>query len=457
VDLFSNLEEPLKEKKVFSVTEITREIRFCLEQGFSGVWVEGEISNLRKPSSGHIYMTLKDESCQLRAVMFRFQNRNVKFDLEDGQQVIAFGNIGVYEVRGEYQLLVEHIEPKGIGALQLAFEQLKEKLFKEGLFDEEHKKPIPFFPETIGVITSPTGAVIRDILRVIDRRFPGVHIVIHPVRVQGEGAAEEIAAAVKEMNALQAADVLILARGGGSIEDLWAFNEEIVARAVFQSKIPVISAIGHEIDYTISDFVADLRAPTPSAAAEMVIPSRDELLKRIKVSDDIIRKRTVSLVSEQRWNLDSLMKRTVFVYPERLISQHQQRMDELNIRLKRGVLQSTNRTKEIIKGLKKNIIHLAPRTRIDKTRNTLHSLIKEIKNIALHRMEIKRKSLSGVMETLDMLSPLSVLNRGYSICRTHPGMKLVKDATSVSEGDRLNVRVSKGEIICDVNKVVEGT
>lgn len=312
MELFDSESEPLGEKKVFSVTEITRMIRYSLEADFSGIWVKGEISNLRIPSSGHIYLTLKDESSQLKGVMFKFQNRNLKFQLEDGLRVIVFGNISVYEPRGEYQLIIEHIEPKGIGALQLAYEQLKERLYKEGLFDKKHKKPLSVLPRKIGIITSPTGAAIRDILMIMERRFANIHMLIYPVRVQGEGSAQEIALAIEEMNSIKAADVLILARGGGSIEDLWSFNEEIVARAIFRSRIPVISAVGHEIDYTISDFVADLRAPTPSAAAEMVVQSKEELLKRVKMNYDLLARSVISYINQQRSSLDSIFEEKDF-------------------------------------------------------------------------------------------------------------------------------------------------
>ena len=413
MDLFEFHSEGFEEeeKKIFSVTELTRLIRGTLEEKFSNIWVEGEISNMRIPSSGHVYLTLKDESSQLKAVMFRYQNRNLKFELEDGLQVIVFGNISVYEPRGEYQLIIEHMEPKGVGALQLAFEQLKEKLFKEGLFDTKHKKPIPVLPKKIGVITSPTGAVIRDILRVINRRFQNVHILIYPVRVQGEGAGEEIARAIEEMNENEAADVLILARGGGSIEDLWAFNEEIVARAIFKSKIPIISAIGHEIDYTISDFVADLRAPTPSAAAEMVIQSKEELLQRVKTQHDLLFRIVLSRISELRSRVSHLIRSRVFVYPERAINQYQQRVDELFVRIRRRALQN---------------------------------------------LELKKRDLKNVLGLLDKLSPLAVLARGYSICRKHPSMELIKDASKVKKGERVQVRLSRGEMVCEVDKVIKG-
>lgn len=271
----------MKEDKILTVSELTRGIREALEGIFDQVSVEGEISNLRSPSSGHLYFTLKDEMAQLRCVLFRGAASGLKFLPHDGLRAVCRGRIGVYEKDGQYQLYVASVEPKGKGALQLAFEQLKEKLAKEGLFDEARKKPLPLLPRAVGVVTSPTGAVIHDILHVLDRRFPAAHVIVSPVRVQGEGAAEEIASALDGLNALGCVQVIILARGGGGIEDLWSFNEEPVARAIFRSAIPVVSAIGHETDYTIADFVADRRAPTPSAAAEIVMPSLVELEEKI--------------------------------------------------------------------------------------------------------------------------------------------------------------------------------
>src|SRR3989339_1280832 len=268
-----------QEREVYTVSELTRAIKFVLEEDFPEVLVEGEISNFRVPNSGHAYFTLKDKDSQLKVVLFKLNKRLLKFEPDDGLHVIVRGRISVYEPRGEYQLIADYMEPKGIGALQLAFEQLKEKLFKEGLFDEAHKIPIPQFPQKIAIVTSPTGAAIRDMLRIIDRRFSNVHIIIYPVKVQGEGASAEIARAVKELNALPDIDVMIVGRGGGSIEDLWAFNEEIVARAIYDSRIPIISAVGHETDFTIADWVAEYRAPTPSAAAEKATPDMKELFE----------------------------------------------------------------------------------------------------------------------------------------------------------------------------------
>ncbi len=292
--------------KILSVSELTKDLKEVLENVFSRVAVLGEISNLRQPSSGHIYFSLKDELAQIRCVFFRNSAARLKFKLSDGMQVVLRGRVGIYERDGQYQLYVDTAEPQGRGALQLAFEQLKARLESEGLFDESHKRALPFLPQSIGVVTSPTGAVIRDILNVLDRRFGSVHVIINPVRVQGEGSKEEIARAIEEFNRLKCVDVIILARGGGSLEDLWSFNEEVVARAIYNSGIPVISAIGHETDYTIADFVADRRAPTPSAAAEIVMPSRSQLNEKIEDLLAYLRQSLADIVPQYAQRVDDL-------------------------------------------------------------------------------------------------------------------------------------------------------
>ncbi|MEK7846054.1 MAG: exodeoxyribonuclease VII large subunit [Nitrospinota bacterium] len=395
----------LAEREIYTVSELTRAVKFILEENFHDIWVEGEISNFKVSNSGHAYFTLKDEESQLRVVLFRLNKRLLKFEPDDGLHVIVRGRISVYEARGEYQLIADYMEPKGIGALQLAFEQLKEKLFKEGLFDEAHKKPIPDFPNKIAIVTSPTGAAIRDILRIIGRRFPNIHIIIYPVMVQGEGAAEKIAMAITELNGLSDIDVMIVGRGGGSIEDLWAFNEEVVARAIYNSHIPVISAVGHEIDYTISDFVADLRAPTPSAAAELVVRDRREVIQNITS----LEKRLINAVQNKvyilKGNLTGLQERRVLKSPFDKIYELQQRVDEMELRIK-------------------------------KTIN--------------HRIEMLDKELSGITGRLDALSPLAVMKRGYSICRRLPDMKIIKDISEVEKGGEVNVKLHKGELVCHV-------
>ena len=324
---------PVRPNQILTVSELTRRVKDLLEAQFPSAWVEGEISNFTAATSGHLYFTLKDANAQLSAVMFRGSAAKLNFKLKDGLQVIAFGQVSVYEKRGQYQLIVGQMMPKGLGALQLAFEELKQRLAKEGLFDPARKKPIPTLPQRIGLVTSPSGAAIRDFLNIIGRRYPNVHIVINPVRVQGAGAAEEIAAAIDEFNALELADVLIVTRGGGSLEDLWAFNEEIVARAIARSRIPTISAVGHEIDFTIADFVADLRAPTPSAAAELVVKAKEEFASLVQQHQNRLDKDLRLRVSEARQRFSALATSYVFRQPAELIRQYQQQVDDLRHRL----------------------------------------------------------------------------------------------------------------------------
>ena len=394
--------------KIYTVSDLTTEIRALLEDSFSGVWVEGEVSNFHHHSSGHLYFTLKDQESKIRVVMFRAQNRQLRFRPQDGLAVLVYGEVGVYERRGEYQLVVEYMEPKGLGALQLAFEQLKAKLQAEGLFDEARKRPIPMLPRRIGVITSPVGAAIRDILHVLRRRFAGVDVLIYPVTVQGDQAPPEIVDALRELNRRGGLDVLILGRGGGSIEDLWAFNEEMVARAIADSKIPVISAVGHEVDYTIADFVADLRAPTPSAAAELVIARKDELAQR----------------------LDDLQLRMTGVVRSRLHA--------LGVRMA---------------ALDRHLRLLNPIERIRLQRRHLTELWKDLTGWADRRLVVLSGQLGALAGKLDSLSPLAILSRGYSICLRLPGHEIVKESASVVAGDEVEVRLHRGSLRCDVRDV----
>jgi exodeoxyribonuclease VII large subunit len=324
-----------QDRKVYSVSELNASIKNLLEESYPFVWIFGEVSNFRIPTSGHYYFTLKDRASQISAVMFRGQQRHLKFEPEDGMSVTGMGRLSVYEPRGTYQIILEYLEPSGIGALQIAFEKLKRRLAEEGLFDAQHKLPLPFLPKTISIITSPTGAVVHDILKIADRRFPNVHIQIIPVKVQGQGAVEQIVSAIELLNSRGEADVAILARGGGSLEDLQAFNTEAVARAIYASRIPVVSAVGHETDYTISDFVADLRAPTPSAAAELVVPQKSEFERRCH--DGLLRlhKLISNYFNLLRSRTNEISKR--LIDPRRKFEDHRLYLDDLLARLNRVV------------------------------------------------------------------------------------------------------------------------
>jgi exodeoxyribonuclease VII large subunit len=435
--------------QVLSVTDLTRRVKDLLEEKFPSVWVEGEISNLRSPSSGHVYFTLKDANAQLAVVLFRGVAAKVGFALKDGLQVIAFGDVSVYERSGQYQLVARQLLPKGLGALQLAFEELKRRLAKEGLFDTARKKPIPTLPQHIGLVTSPTGAAIRDFLNIIGRRFPNVHIVINPVRVQGEGAANEIAAAIDEFNALHAAgrlplDVLIVTRGGGSLEDLWAFNEEVVARALARSKIPTISAVGHEIDFTISDFVADLRAPTPSAAAELVVKAKDEYARQIKQYGARLQKDLRLQLAEARQRFSTLASSYVFRRPTETIRQYQQQLDDYAHRLRRapGATVAAHRARWETAAGKFKL--LSPQTMLVNWRQRLASHEQRFQAAWARRTQAIRHRLDQASTKLDLLSPNATLQRGYSITVIPETGRIVRSVTHVQPGTNISTKVLDG-------------
>ena len=410
LDIKTN-QEPLEDftaeinDKFFTVSEITRGVRTSLEHKFSNIGVLGEISNVRKPSSGHVYLTLKDKNSQLQAVVFRNSASRIKFELKDGMEVVSFGSVTVYEPRGQYQLIINKIEPKGIGALQLAFQQLKEKLEKEGLFDHAHKKNIPFMPKKIGIVTSPTGAAIKDILNIIDRRFANVEILIYPVKVQGEGAAQEIAEAITELNNYSDIDVIISGRGGGSLEDLWAFNEEIVARSIYNSKIPVISAVGHEIDLTIADLVADKRALTPSEAGELVVPRRDLLIEKTEKFKTRLLQSLTGKLRLSKEKLDRIANSYAIRQPFDKFNRWQQKLDDLSQRLNLNIT---------------------------------------------HALNSEREKLSGIVGKLESLSPLNVLKRGYTITTKQEDNKSLRYITDLSKGDKIKTNLSRGSIISEI-------
>jgi exodeoxyribonuclease VII large subunit len=388
---------------ILTVTQLTFQIKTFLEESFPELWVEGEISNLSIPQSGHAYFTLKDEHAQVRAVMFRSSLRFLKFTLQHGVQVLCRGRLSVYDPRGEYQLILDYIEPKGVGALQLAYEQLKARLEKEGLFDRERKKPLPLLPRRIGIITSPTGAAVRDVLRVIKRRHPRMHILLYPVPVQGKEASPAIVEAIQYFNRLKNVDVIIIGRGGGSLEDLWAFNEEVVARAIYASRIPIISAVGHETDYTISDFVADLRAPTPSAAAELVVESEERLRETVHALESRLIGRMEQRIELLRASLRENIR--LLGDPRRRLEQVEQRLDELVHRLALGLRQHVRRDRAQLASLTAGLVHL---------------------------------------------NPLGILSRGYSITRKLPERTILKDAAAVAPGDLISTRLHVGEVVSRV-------
>ncbi len=440
--------------QILTVTQVTQEIKEFLEGAFASVWIEGELSNFRVVQSGHAYFTLKDARSQLRSVMFRSALRQLPFTPEAGMHVVARGRITVYEPRGDYQLVVNVIEPKGVGALQLAYEQLKERLFEEGIFDEDRKRPIPLVPQRIGIVTSPTGAAIRDIIHVIHRRRAHVHLYLYPVRVQGEEAAGEIVQAITALNTFRPQlDVLIVGRGGGSLEDLWAFNEESVARAIVMSDIPVISAVGHEIDHTIADFAADLRAPTPSAAAELVAKSEEELRQQLTAL--VTRMHTIVQHTVQRSNmaLGHLTSYRALREPHRLVETLQQQADDLVLQLEKGWYNSFQEHIKHLQGTTRILARLNPRVRWQQLHAQVNTLQHRLETAIRSRFTLRSETLGGLSNRLHALSPLAILGRGYSICRDPVTQRLITSIIPVQSGQHIEVHLSDGQLTCTVDGI----
>ena len=436
--------------KIYSVTELNAEIKTILEQQFPFVWITGEISNISIPASGHFYFSLKDRSAQISAVMFRGQNRRLRFDLEDGMSVTGLGRISVYEPRGTYQIILEHLEPKGVGALQLAFEQLKNKLEAEGLFDDQLKKPLPFLPRKIHLITSPTGAVVHDIIHVARRRFPGIKIDIVPVTVQGEGAAESIASGIKLADLCEDAEVIILARGGGSLEDLQAFNSEIVARAIYSANVPVVSAIGHETDHTIADFTADLRAPTPSAAAEIVIPVKETLYDKIKEYRNVIYNLIKYYIDQSTVIIDTLTER--LTDPRKKVDDYRLAIDEKTERLQRSILQLLSREHERLDWKIEALYYKSPESYAIKFKEKLYNQTALLMQCFKIYLSDKHHILREISGMLNALNPAAILTRGYSITRTIPDAAIVTNSQVVDIGENVEVLLANGSLTCAVKE-----
>jgi exodeoxyribonuclease VII large subunit len=439
------------ERRIFSVSELTGSIRDLFSRNFTDILVQGEISNCHAAQSGHIYCTLKDDRSQIKCVCFRNQLRLMKFRPEDGLHVTVRGSISVYEARGEYQIYVEHIEPVGLGALQLAFDQLKKRLEAEGLFAQERKKPLPLLPRCIGLVTSPTGAAVRDVVRILRRRFHNVQLTLYPVRVQGDGAATEIVRAVQFFNRQQTVDVLIVARGGGSLEDLWAFNEEIVARAIAASEIPVISGVGHETDFTIADFVSDVRASTPSAAAELVVQTRREFDKHIAdlrtALTDQMRYRILVLSGR----VHELAARRGFRRPLDLLRQQRQRADEMTSRLAHALRANVHRSRKRFTTAHLGIASFDFRMKIAALRLRLEKRATELGARAERLLRANRERLDRLRLQLEERSPLRVLERGYAIATDATGA-ILRDAAQVAIGEPVSIRLHKGCLTTEVKK-----
>jgi exodeoxyribonuclease VII large subunit len=443
--------EPTEESpRVLSVTELTRRVRALLERGLGEVWVRGEISNYRRQASGHHYFTLKDDGCQLACVLFASAARSLRgLRLADGMQVQAFGALTVYEARGQYQLIVELVQEEGLGALQARFEALKAKLAAEGLFDAERKRPLPRLPLRIGVVTSPTGAAIRDFLKVLHRRMPGVEVIVNPARVQGRGAAAEIAAAVTEFsfapeNGLPVVDAVVVTRGGGSLEDLWEFNEEAVARAIAASRIPVVSAVGHEIDFTLSDFAADFRAPTPSAAAELLVPDAAELRRAVERHALRLLRECTGAIRFHRSRLIALERSALFREPARILRERGQSLDLLAESLRRAAVQAVDARAAQLRHARAVIAAHRPAPLLALCRERAaraHVLLGEC---AARQLGRRRERLAASAALLGTLSPEATLARGYSITRDASG-RIVRSAAELAPGDALRTRFRDGE------------
>jgi exodeoxyribonuclease VII large subunit len=436
------------QRKIFTVSELNADIKSLLEQQFPFIWIYGEISNFRTPASGHFYFTLKDENSQINAVMFRGQQRHLKFEPADGMGVTGMGRISVYEPRGTYQVILEYLEPSGAGALQIAFEKLKKRLASKGFFDEQHKRPLPFMPSKISLITSPTGAVVHDLLNIIQRRFAGVRVEIIPVSVQGAGAVEQIVDALVLLNARADSDVAILARGGGSLEDLQAFNSEPVARAVFESQIPIVSAIGHETDYTIADFVADLRAPTPSAAAELVVPEKTELNRRCTELKRALIYNIGNFIKQLRKTVEELNGR--LKAPERQIEDLRLRLDDLINRLENMTRGRIGLENERLNFWTDRLLANNPRSQLIKINEKLDQINTNLFKTLIIYLKDRQNKLRTQTAKLDALNPLAILARGYSITRTLPGALVVKDVRNVTLDQQLEVMLSRGKLYCRV-------
>ena len=433
------------ERNLYSVSRLNREVRLLLDHGMPVVWVEGELSNFSQPASGHWYFTLKDRDAQVRAAMFRQRNTGVSFTPKSGQQVVVRGQVGLYEPRGDYQLIVEHMEEAGVGALKREFERLKAKLQAEGLFAQELKRPLPALPRRIGVITSPTGAAVRDILHILKRRFPPAEVLIYPVPVQGAAAVPALVEALNLASARADCDVLIVARGGGSIEDLWAFNDEGVARAIRASSIPVVSGVGHEIDFTIADFVADVRAPTPSGAAEIVTPDRTELMAGLRTSGGRLVQAMQRELRTATVHLTNVQRRLELTHPGIRLQQQAQRLDDFDLRLTQAMSASVLRQEGRLGALLTRLLQASPERRLASANVRSEQLTVRLHHAIEARLQRAQHRLALAQNQLHIVSPLATLSRGFAVVTRADG-SLLTDAASISEGEEIRALLHQGAV-----------
>ena len=443
------------DRDIYSVSRLNQTARKLLEQGLSRIWLEGELSNIARPSSGHLYFTLKDSKAQIRGAMFSSRNRLLRFKMEEGMQVVVRAKVSLYEPRGDYQLIAEYMEEAGDGVLQRAYEALKLKLETEGLFDSTNKQPLPLLPKRIGVITSPSGAAIRDVVSVLKRRFPAIPVLVYPVPVQGKDAGREIAAMIKTAAARNECDVLVLTRGGGSLEDLWAFNEEIVARAIFDCRIPLVSAVGHEVDFTIADFVADQRAPTPSVAAELVSPDKDEWLTRVSHLQTRSGRHIQQDLIDRRQQLNWLNKRLQLRHPGQYLRQQVQRLDEFEQRIRLSIQSNFSNLQSSLHEKLARLKQATPGHRIARYRLQQHGLLQRLNTATGILLEGRKQQLAAACRTLDAVSPLATLERGYAIVTRPDSNKIIRRTSDIKAGEQIETRLTDGRLLCTVDETLK--
>ena len=443
------------DRDIYSVSRLNQTARKLLEQGLARIWLEGELSNIARPTSGHLYFTLKDDKAQIRGAMFRNRNQLLRFKIEEGMQVLVRAKVSLYEPRGDYQLIAEYMEEAGDGILQRAYEALKLKLEAEGLFASDIKQPLPLLPERIGVITSPSGAAIRDVVSVLKRRFPAIPLLVYPVAVQGKNAGKEIAAMINTAARRNECDVLVLTRGGGSLEDLWAFNEEIVARAIHNCRIPLVSAVGHEVDFTIADFVADQRAPTPSAAAELVSPDQDEWLALLGNLQGRIGRHIQQGFAERRQRTQWLAKRLQLLHPGQYLRQQSQRLDEFEQRIRLSIYSNFSNLRASLDTQLARLKQATPGHRISRIELQRRGLAQRMGASMSILLETRRRQLGSACRTLDAVSPLATLERGYAIVTRPASNKIIRKVADIKPGEHIEARLSDGRLVCSVEKTLK--
>ena len=446
MDPFENQEH------IYSISELNDEVASTLTQAFGVIWVEAEISNLMKSAAGHVYFSLKDESASVRCAMFRMQNQSLDFSLKDGMQILARAKVGLYKQRGEFQLIIEYAEESGEGLLRQRFELLKQKLQKEGLFDERHKKSLPEIPESIGLVTSPQAAALQDILKTIKRRYPLVKVVLYPTPVQGNDATEKIASAIDIANLREECDVIIIARGGGSLEDLWCFNEELVARSIFQSKIPIVSGVGHETDFTIADLVADLRAATPTAAAEIALPSTSEIMDQLNRIIFDMNQSTHRTISDFKHQLKSASLRMRATHPKSKLQLNMQRLDHMNEKIEQLPLAQLNQLGNTLKVYFSKLLTSNPKIDIETNRENLLRKNTALSNAMMALIGNKKNQFNLLTAQLDGASPLQALNRGYALITTEDD-RSIKSVKKIKKGASVKTKLSDGSFISKVEKI----